>query len=177
MSTGPSNVYVWTSLLTDPDYLDQWDSRFTVELWSNGRFESDSVDYKTIKAVAEGGFKMVFSNYEQTYIDAGYGGWNYERTMQKVYEDNPWKILERHEVSNMEEAQANALGGEIAMWTELTDDASLMATLEPRTAAYAETMWRDPRENNEWADAAPRMIRHSDRLRERGIGADALTQR
>ena len=94
-----------------------------------------------------------------------------------MYENNPRRILEKKGVSNLEEAAANIVGGETTMMTEMTGEGSLITKLEPRTAAYAETLWRDGRDMHWATDAEDRMTRHRERLRERGIGADALTQR
>jgi len=184
-SNSTPHVYLWNSKLTEPRYLDQLDSRFAVQLWSNAWESSDSINSQTIKAVAEGGYKMVFSNYDSTYLDCGFGSrqgfegyWcNSFKGWKTVYENNPRRILEINGVSNLEEAVANILGGETTMMTEMTDEGSLMTKLEPRTAAYAETLWRDGRDMHWAADAEKRMIRHRERLRERGIAADGLTQR
>ena len=171
----PKQVYVWTSTLTLPWYVEYLaPSRFAIEIWNSAR-NPDSWDSKTIKAVAEKGYKMVFSNEEQTYLDLGYLGWNYQRQLSTVYEDNPYKILERHGVNNFEEAESNVLGGEIALWTEITDDSTLVMMMEPRTAAYGEMLWRDPRHSSSWAEASYRMLRHRERLQERGVQAETIT--
>lgn len=184
-SNSTPNVYMWNSKLTEPQYLDQWDSRFTVQLWNYAWESSDSINSQTIKAVAEAGYKMVFSNVDSTYLDCGFGSrqgfegyWcNNFKGWKTVYENNPRRILEKKGVSNLEEAAANIVGGETTMMTEMTGEGSLMTKLEPRTAAYAETLWRDGRDMHWATDAEDRMTRHRERLRERGIGADALTQR
>ena len=44
---------------------------FTIQLWSDSTATENSV----IRAVAEAGFKMVFSNYDATYLDCGFGAW------------------------------------------------------------------------------------------------------
>ena len=72
-SNSTPNVYMWNSKLTEPQYLDQWDSRFTVQLWNYAWESSDSINSETIKAVAEAGYKMVFSNVDSTYLDCGFG--------------------------------------------------------------------------------------------------------
>ena len=53
-----------------------------------------------------------------------YKGWN------TVYEVDPLKILEDLAVSNLEKAKANIDGGEVAMWTEQTDDNNLLSKVE-----------------------------------------------
>ena len=69
--THPNLVY-WTNGLTKPDYIKYLDPNlFTIQIWSNGQDYGDI----TIKTVAEAGFKMIFSNYDATYLDCGFGGW------------------------------------------------------------------------------------------------------
>ena len=67
----PKLVY-WTNGLTKPDFIKYLDPKiFSVQIWSSGNDFSDA----TIKTVAENGFKMIFSNYDATYLDCGFGGW------------------------------------------------------------------------------------------------------
>ena len=70
----------------------------------------------------------------------------------------------------------NVLGGEVAMWSEQTDGMNLMAKVEPRASAFAERLWRGS-DTGTWWEAEPRMVRHRERLRQRGIAAEAVTQR
>ena len=44
--------------------------------------------------------------------------------------------------------------------------------LFPRAAALAERLWSDPPEH--WSKAEQRMLQHRERLRQRGVRADAL---
>ena len=67
----PRLVY-WTNGLTKPDYIHYLDpGLLAVQVWSSGQDTADP----TIKTVAEAGFKMIFSNYDATYLDCGFGGW------------------------------------------------------------------------------------------------------
>ena len=43
----------------------------TVQLWT----DSEDCDDKTIKELAEAGFKLIFSNVDGAYLDCGYAGW------------------------------------------------------------------------------------------------------
>ena len=51
--------------------------------------------------------------------------------MQAFYENNPYSILTRHNVANMEEARNNILGGETAIWTEQTDGGNILSKVRP----------------------------------------------
>eukprot|EP00092_Neocalanus_flemingeri_P015685 GFUD01016979.1.p1 GENE.GFUD01016979.1~~GFUD01016979.1.p1 ORF type:complete len:641 (+),score=196.19 GFUD01016979.1:63-1985(+) len=174
-------VTLWSSHLTLPQYIHYLDpDTYTVQIWA----DSSDCEEPTIKTVAEAGLKMVFSNVDGAYLDCGFAGWVTDgnnwcspyKGWQEIYENDPHKIIERHNVKNEEVAKSNILGGEVAMWTEQTDGMSLMAKVEPRAAAYAERLWRGPSAGG-WRQAETRMVRHRERLRERGVGADALVQR
>ena len=53
------------------------------------------------------------------------------------------------------------------------DSSSVEGRLFPRAAALAERLWSDPSEH--WsAGAEQRMLQHRERLRQRGVRADAL---
>ena len=174
-------ITLWSSHLTLPQYISYLDpALYNIQFWV------DSTDFEdpTIKTVAEAGFKMIFSNSDATYLDCGFHSWVSDglnwcspyKGWQTVYENDPYRIIEKHGVSNQMEAKKNVLGGEVAIWTEQTDDMSLMAKVEPRAAAYAERLWRGP-SAGKWREAESRMVRHRERLRERGIGADGLVHR
>ena len=177
----PQNIMLWSSHLTLPPYIHYLDpDTYTVQIWA----DSTDCNEPTIKTVAEAGLKMVFTNVDGTYLDCGFGGWASSgnnwcspyKGWQLMYENDPHKIIERHNVANEEEAKKNILGGEVAMWTEQTDGMTLMAKVEPRAAAYGERLWRGG-SAGEWREAETRMVRHRERLIERGVGAEALTQR
>lgn len=174
-------VTLWSSHLTLPEYIHYLDPKsYTIQIWADS---SNCID-KTIKTIAEAGLKMIFSNVDGTYLDCGYAGWvtngnnwcSPYKGWHTVYENDPHKIIERHEVKNEEVAKSNILGGEVAMWTEQTDGMSLMSKVEPRAAAYGERLWRGPSAGG-WRQAEPRMVRQRERLSKRGVGADALVQR
>ena len=93
-----------------------------------------------------------------------------------MYENNPYSILTRHNVVNMEEAKQNILGGETAIWTEQTDGGNIEAKIEPRTAAYGEALWLGDSAGG-WREAHQRLVNHRERLVGRGVGADQITQR
>ena len=172
---------LWSSHLTLPSYISYIDpSLYNIQFW----VDASDLEDPTIKNVAESGFKMIFSNVDATYLDCGYSGWVSDgnnwcspyKGWQTIYENDPYSIIESHGVANQMEAEKNVLGGEVAIWTEQTDYMSLMSKVEPRASAYAERLWRGP-SAGKWREAESRMVRHRERLRERGIGADALVHR
>lgn len=85
-----------------------------------------------------------------------------------------YAILELQNVSNLSIAKANVLGGEVALWTEQADAATMMSRIEPRASAYAERLWRGPLTGN-WVEAERRLVLHRERIASRGIMADTLT--
>ena len=128
----PPQVTLWSSQVTWPKYLNYLDpDRHTVQFWT----DASDLSEPSIKAVAEGGFKMVFSNSDGLYLDCGFAGWVWDspswcspyKGWQTVYQNDPYAILETHGVANLDEAKRNILGAEVAMWTEQTDDQSLLA--------------------------------------------------
>jgi len=172
-------LIMWNNHLTLPQYINLLDKdKFTVQLWT----DSTDLEEPTIRTVAEGGFKMIFSNHDATYLDCGLGGWvanghnwcSPYKQWQAQYMNDPFAILENQGVSNLEEAKSNVLGGEVALWTEQTDAFSMMSRIEPRASAYAERLWRGP-STGDWYDAERRLVIHRDRLASRNIGADSLT--
>ena len=176
--TEPNLVY-WTNGLTKPENIHHLDPKiFSIQIWSNSRDLNDP----TIKTVAERGFKMIFSNYDATYLDCGFGAWvnsgnnwcSPYKEWQLQHQNDPQRILEERNPVNLAEAQANVLGGEVALWTETADGHSMMARIEPRAAAHAERMWRGAR-TGAWQEAERRLVRHRERLVSRGVAAETLT--
>merc|ERR1712127_807125 len=179
LGLAPPHLTLWSSHLTHPEHIHYLDrTKHTIQIWADSTDQADS----TIKTVAEAGFKMIFSNYDATYLDCGLGGWvangnnwcSPYKQWQAQHQNDPLAILERKNVTNLEEALSNVLGGEVAMWTEQTDAAGLMARIEPRASAYGERLWRGPLTGG-WVEAERRLVVHRERLVRRGVGADTLT--
>ena len=176
--TTPS-MTLWNNQLTHPEHIHFLDpKKYTIQLWP----DSTDMGDLTIKTVAEAGFKMIFSNYDATYLDCGFGAWvgngnnwcSPYKQWQAQHQNDPLAILERQGVTNLEEAKANVLGGEVAMWTEQADGASIMTKIEPRASAYGERLWLGPATGG-WVEAERRLVVHRERLARRGIQADSLT--
>ena len=176
--TNPNLVY-WTNGLTKPENIHHLDPKlFTIQIWSNSKDFSDN----TIKTVAEKGFKMIFSNYDATYLDCGFGGWvnngnnwcSPYKEWQLQHQNDLTRILEQRDLNNLAEAVSNVMGGEVALWTEQADGHNMMQRIEPRAAAYGERLWRGPRTGG-WREAERRLVRHRERLVRRGVSAETLT--
>ena len=173
------NIILWNNGMTKAHHIHLMDPKiFTIQIWTDSR----DLKEQTIKTVAENGFKMIFSNYDSTYLDCGFGGWVSDgnnwcapyKEWQRQHQNDPIKMLEERNLTNLEEAKSNILGGEVALWTEQIDEHSMMSRLEPRAAAYGERLWRGPNTGG-WLEAERRLVRHRVRLAERGIAAETLT--
>jgi len=176
--TNPKLI-LWNNHMTKAEYIHHIDPAvFAIQIWTNSKDLNDL----TIKTVAENDFKMIFSNYDATYLDCGFGGWVSDgnnwcspyKEWQLQHQNDPLKMLEARNISNLDAAKANVLGGEVALWTEQVDGHSMMSRLEPRAAAYGEQLWRGPNTGS-WIEAERRLVRHRVRLVDRGVGAETLT--
>jgi len=179
LEQGSPQMTIWSNQLTHPDHIHFMDKdKYVIQLWTDASNPSDV----TIKTVAEKGFKMIFSNHDATYLDCGFGAWvgnghnwcSPYKQWQAQHGNDPYAILELQNVSNLDVAKANVLGGEVALWTEQADAASMMSKIEPRASAYAERLWRGPLTGN-WVEAERRLVIHRERIAGRGIMADTLT--
>ena len=171
------DIIVWTNHLTKPEYIHNLPKDiYTVQIWTDG---SDTKDPQ-IKLLADKGYKMIFSNYDKTYLDCGYGAWVGEgnnwcspyKGWQLQYGNDLYKMLTDRDVVLSEDVKEQVLGGEVNMWSEQTDSFSVEAKIFPRAAAFAERLWSNP--NNKWYAAEQRMLHHRERLTQRGIRAEKL---
>ena len=113
-------MMLWTSKMTEPKYLEKYldRSKYIIQIWSE----------KTDKAIANlvnKGFRVIFSNYDHLYLDCGFGSWVDEgnnwcspyKEWQKFYDNNPYEILKKLNVTDKQKLNL-VLGGEAAMWSE-----------------------------------------------------------
>ncbi|KAI8642475.1 beta-hexosaminidase 1 precursor [Parasitella parasitica] len=114
----------------------------------------------------------VSDNYNTQNWGGSGGDWcSPFKTWQRVYSYDA--------AFNLTEAEAkNILGGEVALWSEQTDETTLDIRLWPRAAAAAENLWSGRYDKNnikrDIGDAMPRMFDWRYRLLKRGIRAEAL---
>ena len=147
-------------------------------------------DPKRITKVLEQGHSVIFGDYKHWYLDCGFGGFfdPYPSSLsppgvpyntsggihtqldpqfldycqpfhnwRTVYTFNPLIGVSEHLQQGIE-------GGEVLLWSELTDPIDLDFKLWPRTAAAAEVLWSGPREWGQIADATWRLGQFRERL-------------
>lgn len=170
----PKRVIIWTSTLTEgrrlTKYLDR--SKYIIQIWTKGNDPQ-------ITNLLENRFPVIFSNYEALYFDCGFGAWVGEGNnwcspyigWQKVYENDPMKLLPPH-LSSDPEVRALVMGQEATLWSEQVDGASLDGRLWPRASAMAERLWSNPKST--WRDAEFRFLHQRERLIEIGLAAESI---
>lgn len=133
------------------DMLIEWDLRFP----PNTIFQTWRPD--GLRKVVDKGHLALFGEYNEWYLDSGFGTF-----IDPVLDDDtnpspikypfadwcpPYKNWRRVLVYNPlkdipEDKYHLVVGGEVHLWTELTDSVTLDFMLWPRAAAAAEMMWR-----------------------------------
>ncbi len=113
-------MMLWTSHMTFPKYLERYldKSKYIIQIWTK-QTNSD------IANLINKGFRVVFSNYDNVYLDCGFGGWVADgsnwcspyKEWQKLYDNDPKKILAGFGITEAKK-QKLVLGGEAAMWSE-----------------------------------------------------------
>ncbi len=113
-------MMLWTSHMTFPKYLERYldKSKYIIQVWT-GRSDKD------IANLINKGFRVVFSNYDNVYLDCGFGGWVSDgsnwcspyKEWQKFYDNDPKEILADFGITDPVK-QKLVLGGEAAMWSE-----------------------------------------------------------
>jgi hexosaminidase len=160
-------IILWTSHLTEMPYLERHlnNQRYIIQIWTKG-------DDPKVQTLLESGFKIIVSNYEALYLDCGFAGWVTDGNnwcspyigWQKVYEND------LKDIGGIYTPQI--LGGEAALWSEQADEQTLDNRFWPRTSAFAERLWTDPKTS--WRDAESRMLWHREHLVQNGIMAELL---
>ena len=113
-------LVLWSSHMTFPKYIDSYldPSKYIIQIWTK---RSD----KTISNLINKGYRVIFSNYDNVYLDCGFGGWVADgnnwcspyKEWQKLYNNDPKKILADFGITDQSKMKL-VLGGESAMWTE-----------------------------------------------------------
>ena len=145
-----------------------------------------------VKELAEAGHKVIDSSYEVYYLDCGRGQWldfPNGNTWKTFYPFNDWcaptknwRFMYSHDPADgvSEEAKKNVLGGEMPVWTETIDPASLDTIIWPRAGAAAEVWWSgrvdEDGKNRTQTDARPRLSEQRERMLKRGVKGAVITQ-
>ncbi|XP_073007940.1 beta-hexosaminidase 2-like [Typha latifolia] len=163
-----------------------------LQTWNNGPANT--------KRLASAGYRVVVSSWEFYYLDCGNGGWMGNDSRYDRQEDDepgvpfngpggnggswcaPFKSWQRvydydilHGLS--EEEAGMVIGGEVALWSEQSDEMVVDGKLWPRAAAMAETMWSGNRDENgrkRYAQATDRLNEWRHRMVGRGIRAEPI---
>ena len=137
----------------------------------------------SLAKVVEKGHRAIFGPCEEWYLDCGFGTFidpkdpgDPNSAIKYPYRDwcAPYKnwrqILSYDPLAGIpEEKKYLVVGGEVHLWSELTDGVNLDGMLWPRAAAAAEVLWRGKGEVGE--ESTRRLAEMRERLVARGIGA------
>ncbi|XP_028037958.1 chitooligosaccharidolytic beta-N-acetylglucosaminidase [Bombyx mandarina] len=160
-------LILWTSTLTDYTHVEKFldKDEYIIQVWTTGADPQ-------IQGLLQKGYRLIMSNYDALYFDCGFGAWVGSGNnwcspyigWQKVYGNSPAVMALSY--------RDQILGGEVALWSEQSDPATLDGRLWPRAAAFAERMWAEP--STAWQDAEHRMLHVRERLVRMGIQAESL---
>ena len=161
-------AHVWEDMLID------WDLNFPSEtIFHNWRPGG-------LRKIVDKGYRALFGECEEWYLDCGFGTFIdpdtsiAEPSIKHPFADwcPPYKnwrrVLAYDPLKGIpEEKHHLIIGGEVHLWTELTDSMTLDFMLWPRAAAAAEMMWRGRGEVEE--SSTRRLAVMRERLMKRGI--------
>lgn len=103
---------------------------------------------------------MIISTQDKWYLDHGFWGRSPYHRWDVVY-DNEIPLPSR-----------GVYGGEVCMWGEYADDSAIDAKIWPRTAAFAERVWSNPKGRE--ATVVYRLLQQRRRLMQLGIKAEEI---
>ena len=134
------------------DVLLEWDMDFP----KNAVFQSWK-SQESLAKIVQKGHRALFGPCNYWYLDCGMGAWidpdpkNPNTPIKGEFLDwcSPYKSWRRvysyDPFENIQDADKHMiLGGEVHLWTEMTDSVSLDFMLWPRVAAAAEVLWSGP---------------------------------
>ncbi|KOX73530.1 putative beta-hexosaminidase fdl [Melipona quadrifasciata] len=168
----PKAVILWSSPLTKRPYITMYfDPKVhVIQSWGGS-------NWPETPDLLEDGFRVILSHVDTWYLDCGFGKWREigeaacgeYRTWQTVYNHRPWRDYPQQHLSLV-------LGGEAAIWSEQTGDASLGPRLWPRASALAERLWSDMPTNGYSTDESvyTRLAAHMELLTNRGLKTEAM---
>jgi len=168
------DMVLWTSHMTEPQFLKYLDPKiYTVQYWEHG-------ENKQLPNLVNKGFNVIMSNYNDLYLDCGFGAWigsggNWckpYKEWQQIYMNDPKKILaEKHGITDPAKWK-QIIGAEAALWTEQAGDRNALVKIFPRAYALAERYWSDP--TTGWLEAEPRLVYFNNVMERRGVSGNTL---
>lgn len=153
-----------------------------VQVWINSH---------DIEAVLKKGHRVIFGDYNNWYLDCGYGTfinpypsgvsppgvpYGTNGSVPTIIKDpfldycNPMKnwrhIYMYNPLQNITDSNLQNMveGGEVLLWSEQTDPVDVDYKLWPRAAAAAEVLWAGPRNTSMIVDASKRLGRWRERV-------------
>ncbi|KAJ1959553.1 Glucosamine-6-phosphate isomerase (Glucosamine-6-phosphate deaminase) (GNPDA) (GlcN6P deaminase) [Dipsacomyces acuminosporus] len=137
----------------------------------------------SVRKIVDKGYRVIASPWNKYYLDCGTGSWlsNVEGS-QWCDQYNSWQRIYNYDpLNNITDAEKQklVLGGEVALWSGLSDETTIDRFLWPRAAAFAEAMWTGHLDSstNKTRDSvtiAPRLTDQRFRMVGRGIMAQPV---
>ena len=165
------------------DMLVEWDLRFPPNtIFQNWRPDG-------LRKIVDKGHLALFGECNEWYLDCGFGTFidpvpDNDKTPSPIkhpFADwcPPYKnwrrVLAYNPLKDIpEDKQHLILGGEVHLWTELTDSVTLDFMLWPRAAAAAEMMWRGPEKVQVGEPTTRRLALMRERLVKKGVRAGVV---
>ncbi|KAG7199217.1 hypothetical protein KM043_018087 [Ampulex compressa] len=167
----PKAVILWSSPLTKRPYVNTYfDPKIhVIQSWGGS-------NWPETPDLLEDGFRVILSHVDAWYLDCGFGRWRETgdaacgeyRTWQTVYNHRPWRDYPEQHLNLV-------LGGEAAIWSEQTGQASLGPRLWPRASALAERLWSDtPTSYSTDESVYTRLAAHMELLTSQGLTTEAM---
>jgi len=100
-----------------------------IEIW-----HADSVE-----KVTSAGYQAIIANYDTNYLDCGIPDWISGGPSWCGNTHSWWDIYTNSNFNGV--TQGQVVGGEVAMWSEVVDDANIIQTIWPRAIAAGELFW------------------------------------
>ncbi|KAK6544151.1 N-acetyl-glucosamine-6-phosphate deacetylase [Orbilia ellipsospora] len=173
--------FAWEEMVLD--FPLKLDKRVIIQSW----LSNDSV-----KKIVEKGYRVIFGNYLNWYLDCGFGQWldfggpsfksQFPTFADYCSPQKNWKAVYYYDPLDGVPAQNQhlVLGGEAHMWSEQVDAEIVDTRIWPRGSAAAEVLWsynRDSKgEYRAMVDITPRLAEMRERMVARGIKASLVTQ-
>ena len=166
--------HVWEDLLVEWDLT--FPSNIIIQNWRPGG----------LRKIVDKGHLALFGESTEWYLDCGFGTFidplpEPNSPIKHPFSDwcppfkNWRRVLAYNPLNNIpEEKHHLVLGGEVHLWTELTDSVTLDFMLWPRAAAAAEMMWRGAGQVQVGEMTTRRLALMRERLVKKGIRAGVV---